>query len=179
MGKNFQGGKKAKSMARKTAGGYGNDAPTPMSSEQEFSLVKQVSGNGRFRVVNSTGFQYVAVLPGAMRGRKKRNNYVAQNTYLLINNRTSWQTMKPLAHVDVDFVYSEQQAKQLRLHDMFKSQINTIFGPQNPEESSVQFSSGNHDFQEETPPTRHVVDDEEQDEDVNRVLEHGLDLDLI
>ena len=62
---------------------------------------------------------------------------------------------------------------------MFKSQINTLFGPQNPEESSVQFSSGNHDFQEETIPTRHVIDDEEQDEDVNRVLEHGLDLDLI
>lgn len=139
MGKNVQGGKKAKSMARKISG-LNNDLPVVVSTEEEYAIVASVSGNGRFRVTNDKGIVYVAVVPGSMRGRKKRNNYVETNSFLLINNRSSWQTLKPLAHVDVEYVYSKSQAQQLGLYDKFNEFIRSQTFDRN-DNSSIQFSN--------------------------------------
>jgi hypothetical protein len=139
MGKNVQGGKKAKSMARKSSS-LNNDLPVVVSTEEEYVIVTSVSGNGRFRVTNDKGIVYVAVVPGSMRGRKKRNNYVETNSFLLINNRSSWQTLKPLAHVDVEYVYSKSQAQQLGLYDKFNEFIRSQMFDQN-DNSSIQFSN--------------------------------------
>ena len=139
MGKNVQGGKKAKSMARKSSG-LNNDLPVIVSTEEEYVIVTSVSGNGRFRVTNDKGIVYVAVVPGSMRGRKKRNNYVETNSFLLINNRSSWQTLKPLAHVDVEYVYSKSEAQQLGLYDKFNEFIRSQTFDRN-DNSSIQFSN--------------------------------------
>jgi hypothetical protein len=140
MGKNIQGGKKAKSMARQN-GNQNIDLPVVVSTEEEYVIVNSVSGNGRFRVTNEKGVVYVAVVPGSMRGRKKRNNYVETNSFLLINNRSSWQTLKPLAHVDVEYVYSKPQAQQLRLFDKFSEMIRSQMMHSNHDNSDVQFSN--------------------------------------
>jgi len=154
MGKNIQGGKKAKSMARK-AGSLNTDLPIVVSTEEEYVVVTAVSGNGRFRVTNENGVVYVAVVPGSMRGRKKRNNYVETNSFLLINNRSSWQTLKPLAHVDVEYVYSKSQAQQLGLYDKFNELIRSHFD--HNDNSSVQFSNNVEE------PVEKVIDNNEND----------------
>ena len=140
MGKNIQGGKKAKSMARKS-GNHNTDLPVVVSPEEEYVIVAAVSGNGRFRVTNEKGVVYVAVVPGSMRGRKKRNNYVETNSFLLINNRSSWQTLKPLAHVDVEYVYSKSEAQQLRLFDKFNEMIRSQMIHSNHDNADIQFSN--------------------------------------
>lgn len=176
MGKNFQGGKKAKSMARKNGNSNNNDVPVIVSPEEEYAVVTAVSGNGRFRVCNKDGTTYVAVLPGAMRGRKKRNNYVSNNTFLLINNRSSWQTLKPLCHVDVDHVYSEQEAQQLQLHNLFREYMNKEFSDKlSNDNNAIQFSNV-----QDVEPVQMAKSKQKQDEDDEEVvLNNDFDLDLI
>lgn len=173
MGKNMQGGKKAKSMARKGTSSN-RDVPVPISTEEEIVMVTQVSGSGRFRVTNKNNTTYVAILPGAMRGRKKRNNYVNPNSFLLINNRSTWQTIKPLAHVDIEYVYSDQDAKQLRLQELFQSQISALGGFQNTDNSAVSFSNKDDDI----GPAHSFIDDSTVDNDIGE-LDKALDIDLI
>jgi len=178
MGKNFQGGKKAKSMARKNGNLNKNDVPVIISPEEEYAVVTAVSGNGRFRVCNKNGTTYVAVLPGAMRGRRKRSNYVGSNTFLLINNRSSWQTLKPLCHVDVDHVYSEQQAQQLQLHALFREYMNKGFSDRLAgDNNNVQFSNVQDVQPVQITKPKQIEDDEDDDDDI--VLNNDFDLDLI
>jgi hypothetical protein len=170
--KNIQGGKKTKGLARKDAGSYHKDIRKPESEEEEYVMVTQVSGSGRFRVVNDKGMTYVGVLPGSMRGRMKRNSYVQLNSFLLINNRSSWQTMKPLAHVSIEYVYSEDQSHQLHLYDLFKVQRNestSNSSSNNANEANIEFSNTSNDVS--LLPN--------QESDTESVVEDEIDIDLI
>jgi hypothetical protein len=119
MGKNFQGGKKAKGMASRNGNEGTHDVRKKVGNEEEYAKVTAVLGNGRFRVLTENKVVHMAVLPGSMRGHKKRNNYVELNTFALINNRSSWQTYKEGCPVDIDHVYTSAQADSLQLSAIF------------------------------------------------------------
>ena len=170
--KNIQGGKKTKGLARKNVGSYSKDIRKPETEEEEYAMVTQVSGSGRFRVVTDKDMVYVAILPGSIRGRMKLNSYVQLNSFLLINNRSSWQTMKPLAHVGIEHVYSEEQSNQLHLYDLFKVQRSVNMGNNNNivnDDSNIEFSNTIPDM-----PIISNTDDEDES-----TIDEELNIDLI
>lgn len=120
--RNLQGGNKTKSMARKTT--YENSSTRVIESEEEkYAIVKAVSGNGRFRVETSDKKTHVGILPGSMRGHKKRHNYVGLDSILLINDRSSWQTIKDNSPADIVHVYSPSDVERLELKTLFQESV--------------------------------------------------------
>ena len=125
MGKrNVQGGNKTKAMAKSTP--YERSGTrTPQSEEEKYGIIKSVSGSGRFRVQTADKKVYVGILPGSMRGHKKRNNYVSLDTIVLINDRSSWQTVKDNSHADIIYVYTASEQNRLDLTALFQDQKQT------------------------------------------------------
>ena len=80
--------------------------------------------SGLANLLNENKKQYVGILPGSMRGNKKRNNYVELNSVVLINNRSSWQTAKEMSQADIVHVYSSMHIRELKLHEKFQEQLN-------------------------------------------------------
>lgn len=120
--RNLQGGSKTKSMARKTT--YEKSSTRVIESEEEkYAIVKAVSGNGRFRVETSEKKTHVGILPGSMRGHKKRHNYVGLDSILLINDRSSWQTIKDNSPADIVHVYSTSDVERLKLKPLFQESV--------------------------------------------------------
>jgi translation initiation factor IF-1 len=119
MGKNVQGGNKTKGMARKTP--YEKSGTrVPESEEEKYAIIKSVSGNGRFRVETPEKRTYVGILPGSMRGHKKRNNYVGIDSIVIINDRSSWQTVKDNSHADIMYVYNSTEQSRLEIALLFQ-----------------------------------------------------------
>ena len=120
--RNVQGGNKTKTMARNTS--YtSNKIRVPESAEEEYAIVTAVCGNGRFRVKTEAEKLHRGVLPGSMKGHKKRNNYVQLNSLILINNRSSWQTIKEESTVDIEHIYSPNHIAELGLTTKFQKQL--------------------------------------------------------
>ena len=120
MGKrNLQGGNKTKAMAKSTTPYERTGTRTPQSEEEKYAIVKSVSGSGRFRLLSADKKLYVGILPGSMRGHKKRNYYVGLDTIVLINDRSSWQTIKDNSHADIVHVYSPNEINRLDLFSFF------------------------------------------------------------
>jgi initiation factor 1A len=126
MGKrNMQGGNKTKAMAKSTP--YERSGTrTPQSEEEKYGIIKSVSGSGRFRVQCADKKAYVGILPGSMRGHKKRNNYVGLDTIVLINDRSSWQTIKENSHADIVYVYTASEQNRLDLMSLFQQEKSKI-----------------------------------------------------
>jgi hypothetical protein len=121
--RNVQGGNKTKAMARSSGRTVDREVRTVSSTEEEYAIITAVHGNGRFRVLTEAKKNYVGVLPGSMRGNKKRNNYVEFNSIVLINNRMSWQTVKDMCPADIVHVYSPNHIQELKLHEKFQDQL--------------------------------------------------------
>ena len=135
MGKrNVQGGNKTKAMA-KTTPYERSGTRTPQSEEEKYGIIKSVSGSGRFRVQTADKKVYVGILPGSMRGHKKRNNYVSLDTIVLINDRSSWQTVKENSHADIVHVYTANEQNRLDLTALFQDQKQT-------NDTTFQFQTG-------------------------------------
>jgi hypothetical protein len=120
MGKrNLQGGNKTKAMAKSNTPYLNSPSRTPQTPEEKYAIVKSVSGSGRFRLISTDNKVYVGILPGSMRGHKKRNNYVALDSIVLINDRTSWQSIKHNSHADIIHVYTPNEIHRLDLLSFF------------------------------------------------------------
>lgn len=154
MGKrNMQGGNKTKSMARKTP--YEKSGTrVPETEEEKYGIIKSVSGNGRFRVETPEKRSYVGILPGSMRGHKKRNNYVGMDSIVIINDRSSWQTVKENSHADIEYVYSAAEQNRLELGLLFEVKPENDFGFQKEEVVSAGV----------TVDSKHISPLEEDDE---------------
>ena len=117
--RNLQGGSKTKSMARKDATDYTDNIIIPTTEEEKYAIVTAVLGNGRFAISTLENKEHIAILPGAMRGAKKRKFFVMLHSIILINDRSSWQTLKHRSHADIIHIYSEQQCQLIRLNEKF------------------------------------------------------------
>lgn len=157
MGKNLQGGNRTKGMARKTPY-QSHGVRIPESEEEKYAIVRGVSGNGRFRVETDDKKVHVGIVPGSMRGHKKRNNYVQMDTIVIINDRSSWQTVKDNGHVDIVYVYEQSESNRLGLSALFQECKNV--------ENDVTFQ--NTDMPAEDVFSNHVafVDNDEIDMDL-------------
>lgn len=134
--KNLQGGNKTKAMKN-----YRDDdreiRTIQSEQEEEYAIVTAVCGNGRFKVTSANQNSYTAILPGSMRGSKKRKFYVELNSILLINNRSSWQTVKPNSTVDIQHVYSQNHISHLKLQNLFLLKNDTT-------NDSIHFENEHH-----------------------------------
>lgn len=161
MGKrNVQGGNKTKAMAKSTP--YERSGTrTPQSEEEKYGIIKSVSGSGRFRVQTADKKVYVGILPGSMRGHKKRNNYVILDTIVLINDRSSWQTVKENSHADIIYVYTASEQNRLDLTALFQDQKQT-------NDTTFQFQAGDgntNNSHSEDPSSENIIELSDEDKE--------------
>ena len=152
--RNLQGGSKTKSMARKGGQDCTDNIIIPSTDEEKYAIVTAVLGNGRFAISTLENKEHIAILPGAMRGAKKRKNFVMLHSIILINDRSSWQTIKHRSHADIILIYSEQQCQQIRLNERFdhiknkdKTQEYTSDILFKNDDNDQHFTSFNHETQ--------------------------------
>ena len=148
--RNVQGGNKTKGMARFSGNRQERALRVVESEEEEYAIVTAVSGNGRFRIISENKKKYIALLPGSMRGNKKRSNYVELNTIILINNRLSWQTEKEMSQADIVHVYSPNHIQELKLYEKFEEQL-SYNGRSKDDNNIIQFTEEEQMIQEEEP----------------------------
>lgn len=158
----MQGGNKTKAMAKNTP--YERSGTrTPQSEEEKYGIIKSVSGSGRFRVQCADKKLYVGILPGSMRGHKKRNNYVGLDTIVLINDRSTWQTMKENSHADIIYVYTAIEQNRLDLMSLFQEKRKV-------DETTFQFQAAGESANSNTPVVDLTLlsdDVDEEEEEVN------------
>ena len=116
MVKNNVGGNKSKKFARKHIQAPRQHAPLRLAQEGEFyACVTKVYGQGRFQVISLKNEEYMCHLGNKFRGRFKRDNIVALNTWLLVGRR-EWEsasaTKRPTC--DVLEVYTSAEVDLLR-----------------------------------------------------------------
>ena len=110
MGKNFQGGNKQKSFANKHASNEHN-CRFVQDPDEKYAIVTKVIGGGSFNVTyihidddqNVLTKQSLAHIRGSMKGAKKRNNFVALHSFILIGLRQFETNSK---NSDILHVYS-------------------------------------------------------------------------
>lgn len=181
--RNVQGGNKAKAMAR-SSGFQNKQLRKAEGPEEEYAIVTAVSGNGRFRLTGENQKDYIGILPGSMRGSKKRNNYVAQKSIVLVNNRSSWQTQKALSQVDIVHVYSSNHINELRLDSKFTG-ILDMFQNNNEIANNDTIVFQNNAEEDLIPaqrvPIRDIVDVSDNSDEENTVgnTSNDIDIDLI
>lgn len=178
--RNVQGGNKTKTMASNKSF-VSNKIRIPESEEEEYAVVVAVSGNGRFRIQTESGKKHMGVLPGSMKGHKKRNNYVSLNSIVLINNRNSWQTIKEDSTVDIEHIYSPNHIAELGLVETFQKQLSNASNSSSccnvvDNNVFVVFSSSATPITENT--IKAVVDKKVVEEDSGEE-EEEFDIDLI
>ena len=176
--RNVQGGNKTKAMARNSGKpAYEKEVRTPQSQEEEYAIITAVSGNGRFRITSENKKNYVGILPGSMRGNKKRNNYVELNSIVLINNRMSWQTYKNMCPVDIEHVYSPNHIQELKLHEKFQEQLTEHFQKGTQMDKSMVIFDHNANMDDDIPKQdpRKIEMPKEDEQDTKE----DFDIDLI
>ena len=160
--RNLQGGSKTKSMARKGGQDCTDNIIIPSTDEEKYAIVTAVLGNGRFAISSLENKEHIAILPGAMRGAKKRKNFVMLHSIILINDRSSWQTIKHRSHADIIHIYSEQQCQQIRLNELFDHIKNK--DKRQEYTSEIQFKNDDND-QHFTSVHHHTHNDNDNDND--------------
>ena len=170
--RNVQGGNKTKSMAR-NSGRPEKDILVPETEEEEYGIVTAISGNGRFRITSENKKTYIGVLPGSMRGNKKRRNYVELNSIVLIDNRSSWQTAKQLSPADIVHVYSSNHVQELKLHEKFQEQLTEHFNKGSQIDKNLVVFDNNASMVNEST-IQHL---EEYEEEIEK--QDDFDIDLI
>lgn len=181
--KNIQGGNKTKAMARKTT--YDNAGTrVPLTPEEKYGIITSVCGSGRFQILSLDNLKFLGILPGSMRGHKKRNHYVALHDLVLFNDRTSWQTIKLNSHADILHVYDrgapppydpllgyDAQAGVWRKNENGNANAND--GPFDYTNDGVAFTDRNNTIAQNT----HIITFQDTPNDLENVLENVLDLD--
>lgn len=164
--RNLQGGNKTKSMARSN-GRQQNELRCAEGDEEEYAIISAVSGNGRFRMTSENKKQYIGILPGSMRGNKKRNNYVELNSVVLINNRSSWQTAKEMSQADIVHVYSSMHIRELKLHEKFQEQLNEHYNKGSIVDKNYIIFDNNATNVDEKKKEIMPIEEEEEEDDID------------
>lgn len=169
--RNLQGGNKTKAMARNSSR-HANELRVPLNEEEEYGIITAVNGNGRFKITSENNKKYTGILPGSMRGNKKRNNYVELNSIILLNNRSSWQTIKELSQADIVHVYSHGHVQELKLHELFQTQLNEHFSKGSQIDKSYVVFDNNASIEDNTEKQKVEIQD-------NSTIEPDFDINLI
>jgi len=111
MGKrNIQGGKKTKAMARYDS--VDNTAfVQPDPPNLQIALVTQVLGNSQFLATFHDMTTTIAILPGRMKGKNKRNFLVQKFSLLLLQLRHDMSN--PTKNTDILHIYPNQHFSRI------------------------------------------------------------------
>jgi hypothetical protein len=167
MVKNFFGGNKAKSFARKGASQGKSQIVLPTNTLEQFAVVSKMVGNGICYVFTQTHPHLIAHIRKKFSGRFKKDNMIQMGTILLIGLREWESTAK---NCDVLEVYNHSDLSIIKTHPNFSftddmlnsftrnhvssSKEDVILFDENADEDEFKNSpneiiSANHDFQEE------------------------------
>lgn len=166
--RNIQGGSKTKAMARKTSDTNTGSLIVPSTSEEKYAVVTAVLGSGRFRIITNEKKEHIGIVPGSMRGSKKRNNYVELNSFVLVNDRSTWQTQKHNSPADIFHIYAKNHADQLNLRSMFADNMVHSYGKLHMEDSLVAFEN-----------IEEVIENEKDTHEQVKFEDGDINLDLI
>lgn len=123
MGKrNIQGGKKTKAMARYDSADNNTAFVQPDPPNLQVALVTQVLGNSQFLATFHDKTTTIAILPGRMKGKNKRNFLVQKLSLLLLQLRNDMSN--PLKNTDIVHIYPNHHFP--RIFNLFPNFQNII-----------------------------------------------------
>jgi len=116
MVKNVSGGNKSKGFARKNF--IKKDSGLRISEDEAevYAQVTKMLGGTACHVIDLEGVQMLCHIRGKFRGRGKRDNFIANNTWLLVGMREWEKEASPgkLLNCDIIEVYNEADKIRLR-----------------------------------------------------------------
>jgi initiation factor 1A len=116
MVKNFGGGNKSKGFARKNITKKDTSLRTSEDEAEVYAQVTKIFGGTMCQVVSTDGKGLLCHIRGKFRGRGKRDNFIANGTWLLVGLR-SWETEPTpgkLLNCDVIEVYNDVDKNKLK-----------------------------------------------------------------
>lgn len=122
MVKNKKGGSGHKKMASKNVapkGGYANrKVRLPKEEGEMIARVTAMSGGGHAAIRCTDGKNRTLVIRGKFRGRNKRDNFIGENTLVLVGLRSVTMgavvSRKKLEKADILEIYSDDAKKELQ-----------------------------------------------------------------
>lgn len=113
MGKNQNGGNRAKRQGRKHQGGGVKDdiLRKSISDMEKYGVITKMCGGNLCKVITDEGKELCCHMGGKFRGRNKRQNYVETGKWVLVGLR-EWE--KTSENCDLEYVYDRDEIEQLR-----------------------------------------------------------------
>ena len=113
MVKNFSGGNRVKSQARKLVASVHSHA-LRLSTDplEQYACVTKIYGNGRIAVTTVNHLELLCVIRGKMRGRSKRHNVIILGSIILVGLR-EWEGPDNFKNADVLEVYDAGDVNKL------------------------------------------------------------------
>jgi translation initiation factor IF-1 len=115
MVKNFSGGNKSKGFARKNFIKKESGLRISQDEAEVYAQVTKVLGGSKCYVINLQGVQMICHIRGKFQGRGKRDNFIRNDTWLLVGMR-EWESQPlkgKLLNCDVIEVYNESDKIKL------------------------------------------------------------------
>ena len=142
-----QGGNKSKRIARKYVNTNVNTNTRKAEKEGEiYGIITKMYGNGRAEVLCIDNISRILIIRKKFKGRNKRNNVVALNTWVLAGLRL-WEVIKQDSKETCDLleVYDSSDV------DFLKSNVEEdwkIFGSEKQSEENSDYIDFNNDIEE-------------------------------
>ena len=106
MTKNANGGKKAKSFARKHAATTAAAILYSTCELERYAIVTKLHGNGMFYATTDHGQEIIGHIRNKFKGRYKHSNLVVAGSFILLGLR-SWEN--PPKHADLIHIYEADE----------------------------------------------------------------------
>ena len=116
MVKNVSGGNKSKGFARKNSVKGSGTLRVSQDEAEIYAQVTKVLGGSMCHVIDLTGRQLLCHIRGKFRGRGKRDNFIANGTWLLVGLR-DWEkepSVGKLLNCDIIEVYNDTDKSRLK-----------------------------------------------------------------
>jgi initiation factor 1A len=153
MVKNF-GGNKAKGFARKSFAKKEHTLRTSQDPDEVYAQVTKIFGGKMCQVTTLDGIEMLCHIRGKFSGRGKRDNFIANGTWLLVGKREWESDDKKMLNCDVIEVYNDNDKNKLKNTvtninwSCFTNYDNKMVGSQDNDNAESGFSFGDEKTEE-------------------------------
>ena len=158
MVKNTNGGKGAKSLARKLSSNNESHRLRLSTNDfEKYAIVTKMLGNGMCYITTHDQLELICHIRGKFRGRSKRNHFVTNGSYVLIGIR-DWEN--PYKNCDLLELYDNSDVSSLSYNPSFMSLLSiNNSNNSNLHDDDVIFDNDSHNHFEDIPILRETTDE--------------------
>ena len=153
MVKNF-GGNKAKGFARKSFAKTDKELRTSQDPDEIYAQVTKIYGGKNCQVTTLDGVEMLCHIRGKFCGRGKRDNFIANGTWMLVGKR-NWENVdRKTLNCDVIEVYNENDKNKLKNSitsinwSKFITNDNKMIGNEDKDDNDLGFTFGDEKTEE-------------------------------